>query len=464
MTGPSPDLPPGTAGLALQPRPVPGPVPPWAFPAGTAGRVPAGPATLRVDLPGRSLAAVRLVLHSGAGREPAGLDGVATLTAHALLEGTEPGGGTALTAAFERLGASLYASADLTALRIALDVPVTRLGPALELFSSVVRRPALDDADVRRLVRERLEEIAQEDADPGSRAMRELRAVMFPAEARASRPTGGTRGSIGALQGSDIRDFYASVVPAEATAVVAGDLAGTDADTALTAALEGWAGGGGPLPTADRIMPESAARIVVVDRPGSVQTYLALGHGVPDRSHHDWPSLVVASHVLGGGLTSRLNAVLREEKGYTYGVRAGLLRMRHCGLFIAQGAVHTEVTADAVADALTGLRSVIARGIDAEEHGSSVRALADRAPAEYETARAVAAELADASASGLGADYPSNYLAAVRASTPDGVARTYGKHIDPEALTIIAVGDAAQIREPLEKLGYAPVTVTSKEE
>ncbi|WP_242891596.1 M16 family metallopeptidase [Actinomadura litoris] len=450
--------------LSLQPRPVPGPVPAWAFPAGEAGRVPAGPATLRVDLPGRRLAAVRLVLHSGAGREPEGSDGVATLAARALLEGTEPGGGTALTASFERLGASLYAAADLTALRIALDVPVTRLAEALELFSSVVRRPALDDADVRRLVRERLEEIAQEDADPGSRAARELRAVMFPAEARASRPTGGSRESVGRIQGADVRAFYEAVVPAEATAVVAGDLAGVDADAALSGALTGWTGTGGPLRTADRIMPESAARIVVVDRPGSVQTYLSIGHGVPDRSHHDWPSLMVASHVLGGGLTSRLNAVLREEKGYTYGMRAGLLRMRHCGLFIAQGAVHTEVTADAVTDALTELRGVVSRGIDAEEHGASVRALADRAPAEYETSRAVAAELADAAANGLGQEYPSAYLAAVRASTPDGVARAYRKHVDTDALTVIAVGDAAQIREPLEKLGYAPVTVTAKEE
>ncbi|WP_084219483.1 M16 family metallopeptidase [Spirillospora albida] len=451
-------------GIAVQPRPVPGAVPAWAFPAGTAGRVPAGPATLRCDLPGRRLAAVRLVLHAGAGREPGGLDGVAALTARALLEGTEPGGGTALTAAFERLGATVYALADLTALRVALDVPVTRLEPALELFSSMVRRPALDDADVRRLVRERLEEIAQEDADPGSRAMRELRAVMFPAEARASRPTAGGRSSVGALQGTDVRSFFGSVVPAEGTAVVAGDLSGVDTDAALAAALEGWAGSGPALPAADRVMPTSAARIVVVDRPGSVQTYLGLAHGVPDRAHHDWPSLMVASHVLGGGLTSRLNAVLREEKGYTYGMRAGLLRMRHCSLFIAQGAVHTEVTADAVADALTELRSVTARGIDAEEHGSSVRALADRAPAEYETSRSVAVELADAAANGLGADYPSRYLAAIRTSTPDGVAHAYGNHVDTDALTIVAVGDAAQIREPLEKLGYAPVTVTGKED
>ncbi|MQY04195.1 M16 family metallopeptidase [Actinomadura macrotermitis] len=445
--------------LTLQPRPVPGPIPAWAFPAGTPGQVPGGPATLRCDLPGRRLASVRLVLNAGAGREARGLEGVATLTARALLEGTRPGGGTELTAAFERLGASLYASADLTALRVALDVPVTRLSPALELFSAVLREAALADEDVRRLGRERLEEIAQEDADPGTRAMRELRAVLFPGDARAHTPTGGTRESVGAIGGADVRAFYGSAAPGEATAVVAGDLAGTGVDAALAAALDGWTAAGPALPAADTVPPGDAARIVIVDRPGSVQTYLALGHGVPDRAHPDWPLLTVASHVLGGGLTSRLNAVLREEKGYTYGVRAGLLRLRHCGLFITQGSVHTEVTGDAVADALAGLRSVVADGVTGEECTSSVSALADRAPAEYETARSVAAELADAAANDLGADYPRRYLDAVRAATPDGVARAYREHVDPEALTVIAVGDAAQIRGPLEKLGYAPVTV-----
>ncbi|POM27273.1 Peptidase M16 inactive domain protein [Actinomadura rubteroloni] len=446
--------------LVLQPRPVPGAVPGWTFPSGSPGRVPGGPETLRVDLPGRRLASLRLVLAAGAGRETRGREGTATLTARALLEGTRPGGGTELTAAFERLGASLYASADLTALRLALDVPVSRLAPALDLLASVVRGAALDDGDVRRLVRERLDEIAQEDADPGTRAMRELRAVLFPTASRAHLPTGGTRASVGALTGADVRAFYGSVAPGEAVAVLAGDLSADDAESALDAALSGWAATGPELPAADELPAGDAPRIVIVDRPGSVQTYLNFGHGIPDRTSDDWPLLTVASHVLGGGLTSRLNALLREEKGYTYGMRAGLLRMRGRGLFVAQGSVHTEVTADAVADGLKVLRSIAADGIDPDECGSSVRALADRAPTEYETARAVAAELADAAANGLGSGYPAAYLAAVRAAEPETVARAYTGHVDTDALTIIAVGDAGEIRGPLEALGYGTVTVT----
>jgi predicted Zn-dependent peptidase len=439
-------------------RPVPGPIPPWAFPTGTEGRIPDGPATLRCDLPGRRLAAVRLVLDAGAGREPGGLDGVATLTARALLEGTEPGGGTTLAAAFERLGASLHAFADLTALRVWLDAPVTRLDQALELLGEVLAGPALADSDVRRLVRERLEEIAQEDADPGSRAMRELRARLFPEGSRASRPTGGSPDSVEPLTGADVRAFFAAASPAEATAVIAGDLTGVDAEAALASAFGGWRAAAEPLPAPDTALPTPGPRLVVVDRPGSVQSYLSIGHGVPGRDHPDWPTLTVACHVLGGGLTSRLNALLREEKGYTYGMRAGLLRMRHCGVFIAQGAVHTEVTADAVTDALGALGSML-DGVGDGECRASVSALADRAPADYETSRSVASELADAAASGLGADYPRRYLDELRAVTPDGIVRAYGEHISQDALTVVVVGDAAKIRGPLEDLGQGPVTV-----
>ncbi|MBA9003428.1 M16 family metallopeptidase [Thermomonospora cellulosilytica] len=439
-------------------RPVPGPIPPWPFPAGVTGQIPGGPATLRCDLPGRRLAAVRLVLDAGAGREPAGQDGVATLAAHALLEGTEPGGGTALAAAFERLGASLYATADLTSLRIALDAPATRLGAALELLSDVVRRPALDDADVKRLVRERLEEIAQEDADPGARAMRELRARLFPAGSRPARPTGGSPDTVKELTGEQVRAFYSAVAPAEGTAVITGDLAGLDAEAMLAEAFGGWRATGSPLAPPDTAAPTPGPRLVIVDRPGSVQTYLSFGHGVPPRSHPDWPLLAVACHVLGGGLTSRLNALLREEKGYTYGMRAGLLRMRHCGVFVAQGSVHTEVTADAVTDALGALRSML-DGVGEAECRASVSALADRAPADYETARSVAAEFADAASAGLGPDYPRRYLDDLRAATADEVARAYAEHVRQDALTVIAVGDAAQIRGPLEDLGHTEITV-----
>ena len=198
-----------------------------------------------------------------------------------------------------------------------------------------------------------------------------------------------------------------------------------------------------------------------MDRPGAVQTQLRFGHHSPGREHADWAALSVAAHVLGGGLSCpRLNTVLREEKGYTYGMHAGLARLRGSGLFVAEGAVHTEVTAPAVTERAGRLPEpdrADHRGRGCER---SVRSLADSAPAQYETARAVAAEFADAAAHGLPAGFPARNLAAVQATPPESGGRDLRRHIDPGRLALVEVGDAAQIRKPLEEdLGYGPVSV-----
>ena len=316
-------------------RPVPGEIPAWVFPAADTGRLGNGMGTLRCDLPARRLAAVRLVLDAGALREPQGRDGVATLTARALTEGTKSKTAAEFAAALERLGASLFASADLTAVRVALDVPVTHLPGALDLLAEALRSPALTDDDVRRIGRERLDEIAQEDADPASRAAREMRAVMFGEGSRAARPTGGDPASVSALTGTEIREFFTALSPREATVVSAGDLNGSGIDDLVTAALGDWAAPARGLPPADLGDQIGKAQIVIVDRPGAVQTQLRFGHHVPGRHHEDWAALTVMANVLGGGLSSRLNSVLREEKGYTYGMHAGLARLPGSALFVA---------------------------------------------------------------------------------------------------------------------------------
>lgn len=439
-------------------RPVPGSIPAWSFPDAATGRLGNGLVTLHCDLPDRRLAAVRLVLDAGALREPQGRDGVAGLTARALLEGTARRGATEFAAALERIGASLYASADLTALRIALDAPVTRMAAALELLSEALHEATLADGDVRRLGKERLDEIAQEDADPASRAARELRAVMFAEGTRVSRPTGGDTASVGALTGEHVRAYAGALSPAEATVVSVGDLSGTGIDGLISEALGGWALPAVGLGPADAIRPQTGARIVIVNRPGAVQTQLRFGHHAPGRDDPEWAALTVVANVLGSGLSSRLNSVLREEKGYTYGMHSGLARLRGGSLFISDGAVHTEVTGPAVADALAAYAS-LTDGITEEECRRAVSSLADSAPSQYETARAIAAELADAAAHGLPADHPRHYLAAVRATTPDSAVEAFTRHIDPKALALVAVGDAERIRGPLEDLGYAEVTV-----
>ena len=101
-----------------------------------------------------------------------------------------------------------------------------------------------------------------------------------------------------------------------------GDLTGLDLDAVLAASLGGWTGdAAGPVTTPAAVAGDTG-RVVIVDRPGAVQTQLLIGRTGPDRHDRVWPALLLGTYCLGGTLTSRLDRVLREEKGYTYGVRA----------------------------------------------------------------------------------------------------------------------------------------------
>ena len=119
---------------------------------------------------GRELIAASLALRAGAADEPAAIGGATVLAARGLTEGTEVRDAIALTEAFERLGASIHAEAGWDAISAGLDVPASRLEPALELLAEVVRRPSFPESEVERLRDERLTDLLQAKADPRRRA------------------------------------------------------------------------------------------------------------------------------------------------------------------------------------------------------------------------------------------------------------------------------------------------------
>ena len=123
-------------------RPVPGEPRPYEFPVTVRTTLPNGLRIIVTPMSGRELVAASLAIRSGAADEPDALGGATVLAARGLTEGTEARDAIALTEAFERLGASMHAEAGWDAVSAGLDVPASRLEPALELLAEVVRRPS----------------------------------------------------------------------------------------------------------------------------------------------------------------------------------------------------------------------------------------------------------------------------------------------------------------------------------
>jgi zinc protease len=366
---------------------------PWTFPVPTEHLLGNGMRVLVHDLPGQYVLSLRVVVPAALSSEPAGKEGVGAMTARLLDEGTARHGSEEFAELMERHGMVLGAGVSDGGLLVDVDVPQRHLATAAALVTEALAEPVFPEEEVRRILRNRLAEIEQERASSAHRAARELARTLWDPADRASRPTAGSTESIGALSRDDLVEFHATRLgPQGATVVVAGDLTGVDVVAVLDATLGTWSAPRHqpvPRPVAPVPAPD-AARVVVVDRPGSVQTEMAVGRPGPDRSTPDgWAPYPVLSFVLGGSPSARIDAVLREDKGYTYGIRSSFRPRVAGGSFVTSGSVRSEVTGEAV-EILLGILDGARDGFTDAEVRSGVDYVAKTAPGRYATADAVA--------------------------------------------------------------------------
>ncbi|WP_336320640.1 pitrilysin family protein [Streptomyces lavendofoliae] len=453
--------------MEFHPQPRPGTAKPWAFPAPDRGTLDNGLTVLRCHRPGQQVVAVEIFLAAPLEAEPEGLDGVATIMARALSEGTDKHSAEEFAAELERCGATLDAHADHPGVRISLEVPVSRLSKALGLVAEALRAPAFADSEIERLVRNRLDEIPHEIANPGRRAAMQLSKELFPATSRMSRPRQGTEATVAGIDSAAVRAFFeAHVRPATATAVVVGDLTGVDLDAVLADTLGTWTGDTAAPRPVPPVTADDTGRVVIVDRPGAVQTQLLIGRIGADRHDRVWPAQVLGTYCLGGTLTSRLDKVLREEKGYTYGVRAfgQVLRSGPDGgaaMLAISGSVDTPNTGPALDDLWKVLRTLAAEGLTDAERETAVQNLVGVAPLKYETAASVAGTLADQVEQHLPDDFQAQlYARLAETGTVEATAAVVNAFPTDRLVTVL-VGDAAAIKEPVEALGIGEVTVVT---
>ena len=224
-----------------------------------------------------------------------------------------------------------------------------------------------------------------------------------------------------------------------------------------------------PIPP---VTADDTGRVVIVDRPGAVQTQLLIGRTGPDRHDQAWPALLLGTYCLGGTLTSRLDRVLREEKGYTYGVRAFQrvlqspaprtgVRATGVSLLAISGSVDTASTGPALDDAWRVLRTLATEGLTETERDTAVQNLVGVAPLEYERAGSVAGALADQVEQHLPGDYQARLYARLAGTSTAEATAAVVAAFPVNRLVTILVGDTSQIRAPVEELGLGDVTVVT---
>ena len=446
-------------------RPVPGQPRPYDFPPTERTTLRNGLRVIVTAMPGRALVAASLAIRTGASDEPNELGGATVLAARALTEGSEVRDAIELTEAAERLGASIHAEAGWDATSAGLDVPATRLAPALELLAEVVRRPAFPPSEVERLRDERLTDLLQAKADPRRRADEAYVSSIYADSSPYHRPAGGTAETVGRLTADDLRAVHdGAYAPDRAALVVAGDVDPAEVVRLAEVLFGDWAPARvGDHGQVDDTSAVSRRFVRVIHRPGAVQTEIRIGHPGLPRRHPDFHALSVMSAILGGLFNSRLNMNLREEKGYTYGAGAGFDLRRGSGPFTARAAVNTEATVPALHEFLAELDRIREAPVTDAELAAARDYLVGVFPLRFETPGPVAGSLAGLFVHHLPDDELARYRPAIEAVTAEDVRRVAQEHIRPDASAIVLVGDHEQFGDALAAAAFAPVEVIRDE-
>lgn len=441
-------------------RPIPGAPRQYHFPRFERRTLENGVRLVVAPVNKLPLATVAVLVDAGAVCDPPGREGTAQLVARLLLEGTQRYDGGELTERFENLGASIDASADWDSAAVTMTALAEHLPAAFALLGEVMRTPAFRPREVERLKAERLAELLQLRAEPRGLADELFSRFVYTDGSRYARPEGGDEASVDAIEREHLLSFYeARYLPGAVTVIVAGDVSVDAAEQMTRDAFGGWTGGTPPRVTADDRPDRRERAVHVITKSDAPQSELRIGHvGIP-RNHPDFFPVNVMNALLGGLFNSRINLNLREAHAYTYGAFSGFDWRRQAGPFLVHTAVKSDITDAAAREILLEIDRIRAEAVSPDELSLATSYLDGVFPIRFETTSAIAAALAVLVIHGLPEDYYDRYRERVRAMTAEQILEAAQRHLHPESLQMLIVGDPATVRGPLEAMQFGPLTV-----
>ena len=437
------------------------------------GKAPVNPQLLRVTLPTPQEAtlsnglrvfliedhklpafSLQFSLRGGGLTDPPGRHGLAMLTAAMLHEGTKRHSSREIAEKFATLGASFGAAATPSSMETVINVTglSEHADAILALAADVICNPAFPEEELEKFRARYLSTLQHQRSLPGFLAREAFMGAIYGTHPGSYVvPPESVLRSVTREDLAGYHDTYYR--PNNVILVVHGDLTIEELVARLEQVFGTWRKAESlaiPLPALSS--PEKS-NVLLVDRPGSVQTSLWVGAPGIRRDSEDYFPLLVMNHILGGGPASRLFLNLREDKGYTYGVSSMFTGSNFPGVVVAVTDVRTDVTAAAMHELMSEIQRIVAEPVSAQELLSAQRALIGSFALSLDAPRALIGNVLTQKTYGLPENYWDTYPQQVEAVTPADIRRVAGKYYDTGRLQIVAVGDGAALRGVLAKYG-----------
>jgi zinc protease len=392
-----------------------------------------------------------LIVGAGAAQDPPGKEGLAALTAGALTKGAGKLSADALARAIESLGGRIDASPGTDGTIVSAEFLAKDYAPGLDLLRQVLLDPTFARDEIRRAREEQEAGLVAELEQTSAVAEKCYAAFLYGAHPYG-RPVEGRRASVGKLGRGDVKDFYDRWYRPNGTILVlVGDVSAPEAIIRLREAFGAWR----PRPDAlaDRIPPPppvTARRVLLVDKPDATQTQIRFGNVAIARNDPRWIPASVANTILGGGFTSKLIEELRVKRSLTYSAWSLFAARLTGGDFRVGTFTKVPTTTETLKLALEVEGDFRSHPPDPIALDKAKTYLRGQFPLKLESPDALAGRLAEVAFHGLPEDELATYRGRVQAVTGADVARVAAELMpDPNAVAVVVVGKAAEIREPL---------------
>lgn len=406
--------------------------------------------------------AFSLWIRPGQLADPAGLPGLASFTAGMLREGTERRTSAEISSEIDSLGASLGAGSAFGASYTSVNASglINDAPQVLDLLSDVVLHPSFPASELAQYKQREEASLEQRLSNPSFLAQQGFRRVLYgePPLSIASP----TKESIEKITMEDLKRFHDQHFrPGNAIFGVTGDFKTAEMQALVEKYFGAWTGAAEPPLTLPKPAAPKAAGITLVDRPGSVQTFIIGGDRGIRRTDPDYYALTVMNQVLGGGPQARLFLDLREEHGYTYGVYSRFNAEIYPGDWFSSGSVRTPVTDGSMTQFIYEFKRIVSEPVPESELDDAHRTIVAGFALSLEQPAQVLNDWLTSQYYGLPADYWDKYPDRVAAVDTAAVQAAAKKFVDLDHMQWVCVGDRKQIQDVLAK--YGPVSVVDVE-
>ncbi len=437
--------------------PSPGAEVPFGFPEIRRRVLPNGARVWTVEHHQVPLVSFLVLMPVGAAADPPDRPGLAAITGDLLDEGCGPRTALEVHEALGRIGAQLDTEVTADATLLSLTTLARFADRALDVLADLVVSPRLEQREFDRIRELRLHRLVQLRDMPPALADRVFAQLLYKGHPYGHLPIG-TEGSLRVMTLRDVVTLHRKAFqPSRMTVIAVGDASHDRLAGLVERAFASWTSGGEQDGLTDpAALPPPAPppdRLALVHRTGAAQSELRIGHVAVPRSTPDYHALLVLNMVLGGQFVSRVNMNLREQKGYTYGARTSFDFRVGPGPFVLYASVQSEVTADAVREAISELRAIRGdRPVTRAELELGRAALTRGYPRSFETAEHIARAAAQLAMYRLPDDYYTTFVPRVLALDEHEITRVAATHIDPQRLLTVIVGDREKIGPALQRL------------